>query len=139
MTIDNRFRRGSSTTDAVGKFIDHAEQNFNKSKVTGELFLDLREAFDTVNHTCLLQKHPYYGILDNKAEWFTSYLFNRSQIVSLEGHYSEKEFVTHCVPQGSFLGPLLFIIMINDLPSELRSCQFLMYADDTVIYFSDVS
>ena len=89
------FRRERSTTDAVRKFTDHVRINFDKSKVTGALFLDLKQAFVTVNHSCLLQKLPYYGILDKEVQWFASYLFHRSQTLFLNGHFSEKEFITH--------------------------------------------
>ena len=130
------FRKKRSTKDAVTKFTDHIRKNMDSSKVTGALYMDLRKAFDTVNHSCLLHKLPYYGILNIEVEWFSSYLFQRSQTVFLDGILSSKEFVTHGVPQGSILGPLLFVLLINDLPNQLQFCNVLMYADDTVLYFS---
>ena len=90
--------------------------------------MDLRKAFDTVNHSCLLSKLPYYGISGKEINWFSSYLFHRSQVVTIDGVTSNSEFVTHGVPQGSILGPLLFIILINDLPLQSQNCKVLMYA-----------
>ena len=101
--------------------------------------MDLRKAFDTVNHSCLLSKLPYYGITGKEINWLSSYLFHRCQVVSIDGVTSNKEFVTHGVPQGSILGPLLFIILINDLPLQSLNCEVIMYADDTVIYYSHKS
>ena len=133
------FRRKRSTRDAVTKFTDHIRENMDESKVTGALFMDLRKAFDTVNHSCLLSKLPYYGITGKEINWFSSYLFHRSQVVSIDGVTSKPEFITHGVPQGSILGPLLFVILINDLPLQSMNCKVLMYADDTVIYISHKS
>ena len=130
------FRKNRSTRDAVTKLTDHIKESMDKSKVTGALYMDLRKAFDTVNHSCLLHKLPYYGIIDKEVDWIASYLFERSQSVFLEGVISNKEFITHGVPQGSILGPLLFVVLINDLPKQLKFCNVLMYADDTVLYYS---
>ena len=130
------FRRKRSTRDAVTILTDHIKHNMDKSKVTGALYMDLRKAFDTVNHSCLLHKLPYNGILNTEIEWISNYLFKRSQIVFLDGVFSSREYVSHCVPQGSILGPLLFVLLINDLPNQLNFCNVLMYADDTVLYFS---
>ena len=74
-----------------------------------------------------------------QVDWINSYLFHRSQAVHFDGVLSNKEFVTHGVPQGSILGPLLFVFLINDLPTQLKFCNVLMYADDTVIYFTHKS
>ena len=99
--------------------------------------MDFQKAFDTVNHACILHKLPYYGILNKELSWITDYLFNRCQVVNYDGTYSKVEYITHGVPQGSILGPLLFIILVNDLHVKLDKCQLLMYADDTVLYYSD--
>ena len=106
-----------------------------KRQLTGALFMDFRKAFDTVNR--LLHKLPFYGIKDNELSWLSNYLFNRSQVVVYSGVISNPEYITYGVPQGSILGPLLFILLVNDLQFELEKCHLIMYADDTVIYYSD--
>ena len=90
-----------------------------------------------MNHASLLNKLPAYGVDDVELMWITSYLFARSQVVNFEGTISEKNYITHGVPQGSVLGPLLFALLINDIDTELSYCKIILYADDTVIYFSD--
>ena len=98
-------------------------------------FIDLQKAFDTVNHSILLQKLEHYGIRGVTLDWFTSYLSGRKQYVSVNGHTSAKLEITCGVPQGSVLGPLLFLIYINDLPNVSKYLSFYLFADDTNIYF----
>ena len=98
--------------------------------------MDLKKAFDTVHHGCLLSKLPQYGITQSELSWFTDYLFLRRQYVKIENTNSEICSISCGVPQGSILGPLLFIL-INDLHLNLTKCSILLYADDAVIYFSE--
>ena len=108
----------------------------DQGQLTGAVFIDLRKAFDTVDHAVLLDKLSNLGILDKEHGWFTDYLSNRTQVVEFQGVTSASEAVSTGVPQGSILGPLLFILHINDLPEVVSDCNILMYADDTVLYCS---
>ena len=102
------------------------------------VFLDLKKAFDTVNHNILLSKMNLYGIQGIALDWIGSYLTNRTQRCLVNGSLSRICSLECGVPQGTILGPLLFLIYINDLPNCLTSCQPRMYADDTHITYADV-
>ena len=95
---------------------------------------DLQKAFDTVNHNILISKLEHYGVRGCALQWFKSYLSDRSQFVSINGSESYLLKVTCGVPQGSVLGPILFLIYINDLPNVTERLQFYLFADDTNIY-----
>ena len=100
--------------------------------------LDLKEAFDTVKHDILLSKMNLYRIRGIALDWFRSYLTNRTERCLVNGSLSRICSLKCGVPQGTILGPLLFLIYINDLPNCLTSCQPRMYADDTHITYADV-
>ena len=121
-----------SLTESIKNTLD------NKNFGCG-IFLDLQKAFDTVNHQILLNKLQHYGIRGTALQWFKSYLSCRSQYVSVNGHNSSHLSVTCGVPQGSVLGPLLFLLYINDLPNSSRKLSFYLFADDTNIYFESSS
>ena len=96
--------------------------------------MDLSKAFDTLDHGTLLKKLNYYGISDTALEWFRSYLSHRSQYAELNGVSSARQTITTGVPQGYILGPLLFLIYMNDIPQSNQSFRFILYADDTNLF-----
>ena len=104
--------------------------------LTGVVFLDFRKAFGSVNHKTLLQKLTSYGVQGVELTWFTNYLQNRQQKSIVRGTESTWGTICSGVPQGSILGPLLFTIMVNDLPNVTSKSHIMMYADDTVLFHS---
>ena len=99
--------------------------------------INLSKAFDTVDHKILLQKLENYGLRGSVLKWFTSYLENRKQFVYLNNSCSRNLKVTCGGPNGSILGPLLFILYINDMVNCSKLLKFILFADDTSIFFSD--
>ena len=100
----------------------------------GALFLDLRKAFDTVNHTILLNKLSDVGVQTTSLRWFENYLEDRTQSVRLEDEISTPGVITCGVPQGSILGPLLFSVHVRDLPDQACLCEVDQFADDTSMH-----
>ena len=110
---------------------DNWYRNIDKWQLNLSVFLDLKKAFDTVDHKIMVTKLKAIGVRGTAAEWFASYLNNRRQYCSLGNQKSSESLVTCGIPQGSCLGLLLFIIYINDFESCLRQAKAGMYADDT--------
>ena len=131
---NQQFRRKRSTELAAVAFTDDIRRYADKKFLVGCLYIDFSKAFDTVSHAKLLQKLPAYGIKGTALKWFSSYLFDRRQIVSYEGCSSEVGKVTCGVPQGSILSPLLFVIFTNDMVDSVKRCKIIKDADDTVLY-----
>ena len=127
------FRTLHSTALALSKSSSNWWLNMDKGKMNSVVFLDIQKAFDTVNHKILLDKLNHYGIRDEELSFFSSYLHRRTQCCSVNEHKSTFSEITCGVPQGSILGPLLFIIYMNDLPTYVQDAHITMYADDTSI------
>ena len=131
------FRRSRNTELAATVLLDDIRDGMDKGKFTGVVFIDLSKAFDTISHASMIDKLPLFGIKNIEKEWLTDYLFNRSQLVNFENTYSHEKSVYTGVPQGSILGPLLFILHFNGIASKVKHCRIIKYADDTVIYVSE--
>ena len=128
------FRPKHSTEYAALELVDRIITQMDKKETPINIFLDLSKAFDTIDHTILLAKLRYYGIHDTALLLLKSYLNNRKQYVEFEDTKSEILPITVGVPQGSILGPLLFIIYINDFSQASSVFKFTMYADDTTLF-----
>ena len=130
------FRAGHSTTATVSTIVDSLLEAANKKQHSLAVYIDFRKAFDTVNHRILLQKLDMLGIKDNCLQWFKDYLTLRKQRTFANNCMSESAVIKCGVPQGSILGPTLFLLHVNDISDAVEQCQTLMYADDTVLYYS---
>ncbi len=130
------FRPGHPTTTSVATVLNNIYLNFDRNWITGMIFLDLKKAFDTVDHTILCHKLEKYGVVGVPNAWIRNYLGFRKQATKCNGVISSLLSVNIGVPQGSILGPLLFIIYLNDMPLSIRNCIISCYADGTAIYLS---
>ena len=120
------FRPKLSTSTALEFFTDNILDNADNGLVTASVFLDFSKAFDTVDHAILLRKLKSVGLDDNSLSWFHSYSTSRRQIISINDTFSTSLLVTVGVPQGSILGPFLFIIYVNDMPNIIKHFKIML-------------
>ena len=131
------FREKHTTSHALLHFIDKISSAKDNGLHTVGIFLDYSKAFDTIDHTILLYKLSFYGIRGKALEWFRSYFSDRKQFVFLNGVKPSMQPVTCGVPQGSLLGPLLFLLYINDFPQSSKILSFILFADDSSVFYSE--
>jgi hypothetical protein len=131
------FRKKHSTMSALVKVVDDIRKNIDKREMTALVLLDFTKAFDRVNHNLLLIKLSKLGFSSSVIEWLRNYLSDRYQRVFCDDNFkSDWALVTAGVPQGSVLGPLLFILYLHDISSVIKYCSYHLYADDVQIYIS---
>ena len=128
------FRKDHSTELATMELIDRALSEIDRKNCAIAVFMDLSKAFDTLDYKILIKKLHYYGVRDKDLEWFTNYLNNRWQYVELDNVQSQLLELQTGVPQGTILGPLLFLIYINDLPMATENFEYILYADDSTLF-----
>ena len=129
------FRSKHSTELATIKLVDHLVQNMDENFISCAIYLDLSKAFDTLNFDIPFNKLKFYGIVGTPLKFLDSYLKNRHQFVDFKNTKSNLQEIQTRVSQGSILGPLFFSICINDLIKSSNLFNYLMYADDTTLYF----
>jgi hypothetical protein len=131
------FRQGHSTSLALIEIIDNILSDLEEGKLVAGIYIDLSKAFDTVDHEILLDKLNHYGIRGQALNWFQDYLSNRKQYSIVNGKHSELKNINYGVPQGSVLGPLLFLIYTNDIANCTKEeNKTRLFADDTGIFIS---
>ena len=131
------FRKKHSTNHALLSIFENIKEKLDNKTFSCGVFIDLEKAFDTVNHDILVKKLEFYGIRGICNQWFSSYLSNRQQRVKLDGKKSSFLNITCGVPQGSILGPLLFLTYINDMKNSVKHSILHHFADDTNLLCSD--
>ena len=131
------FRSKHSTQHTILDIVNNIHNCMDSGKYTCGIFIDLKKAFDTVNHSILLAKLENYGIRGLINIWFKSYLTDRRQSIEIDNHISKEEKTNCGVPQGSVLGPLLFLLYINDIYKCSSEFTFYLFADDTSIIYAN--
>ena len=131
------FRTGHSTEHAIMCIIDKIQNAIDNKSLACGIFLDFSKAFDTVDHQILVSKLEYYGIRGIARDWVVSYLTNRKQVVFVNGSISDQLNVPCGVPQGSVLGPLLFLLYVNDFHNSSKLFDFHLFADDANLFYEN--
>ena len=132
--VQSAYTKDHSTSTALHKVLSDVFDCTNNNETNAMCFIDLQIFFDTIDRDILLTKMEQYGIKNDALKWFKSYLKSRKQSVKVNGYSSSFMEVLYGVPQGSILGPILFLLFINDLPMCLESSYCNLFADDTIIY-----
>ena len=133
------FRNNHSTNHALIKITEHIREAIDSGQFACGVFIDLQKAFDTVEHDILLKKLEHYGIRGITNKWFKTYIKNRCQHDTIQGKKSKNANILHGVPQGSVLGPLLFLIYINYLNKTIEHSTTYHFADDTSLVHTNKS
>ena len=133
---DNQFgfRKNKSTIGAAFKFVNDISSNNNKKTITSAIFIDYKKAFDSISHDILLTKSNSFYISKPTIKWLRSYLTGRQQRTIANGSNSGWRDINYGVPQGSTLGPLLFLLFVDDVINIEKESKYLLYADDIVLY-----
>ena len=134
--LQSGFRKSHSTETALIRLVDQLHFNSDNEKVTGLVFIVYKKAFDLIYHRLLLLKLRALGVDESRLPLFRDYLNGKCQYVNTDGYHSTKRAITSGVPQGSILGPILFLVFINDLPATLQHSMADIYADDTTISYN---
>ena len=137
--VKNQFgvRQKHSTENALVTLIENISDALDNNDFSIAIFLDLKKVFDTINHDILLDKMFFYGVRGIVFDWVKNYLSNRKQYMFYDGEDSVKQPIKCGVPQGSILGPILFILYINDLCFTSEKLKYILFADDTNLLYSN--
>ena len=127
------FRMNHSTELAAMELVDRILKDIDNKKLPLAIYIDLSKAFDTLDHNILIKKLQYGVVIGTPLNWFQSYLTDRTQYVEVNNESSSLQTILTGVPQGSIIGPLLFLIYMNDIPNASNLFTFILYADDTTL------
>ena len=134
-TYQSGFRPKHSTSTCLSLLQNKILNGFDNGQLTGMILIDLQKAFDTIDHNIFIQKLTCLGFSDDSVSWYQSYLQNRSFVVNIEKDYSTPASLLCGVPQGSILGPLIFLLYVNDMPQAM-DCDLFLYADDSCLLYT---